>query len=80
MKNITITLDEDTAAWAREHAARRQLSLSRFVSEMLAERMRESAEYDQAMRRWLSRGPSRLQAGGGRYPTREEAHDRTGLR
>jgi hypothetical protein len=45
MKNITITLDEKTAAWARNHAAARDMSLSRFVGELLENTMRESREY-----------------------------------
>jgi hypothetical protein len=44
MKNVTITLDEKTAAWARQHAARRNISLSRFVGELLHEKMGESRE------------------------------------
>jgi hypothetical protein len=36
MKNITITLDEETAAWARVYAAQRNMSLSRYVGEVLA--------------------------------------------
>jgi hypothetical protein len=50
MKNITITLDEETAAWARVHAAQRNVSLSRFVGGLLHQHMRESHEYEEAMR------------------------------
>ena len=35
MKNVTITLDEETAKWTRVHAAERDMSLSRFVGEVL---------------------------------------------
>lgn len=42
MKNITITLDEETATWARVYAAQRNMSLSRYVGEVLRERMRHS--------------------------------------
>lgn len=81
MKNVTITLDEETAAWARVHAARRNLSLSRFVGELLQKNMRESREYEEAMRRYLSRGPFKeLKGPAERYPTREELHDRSRLR
>ncbi len=38
MKNVTISLDEDTAAWARVEAAKAGKSLSRYVGDMLAER------------------------------------------
>ncbi len=57
MKNVTITLDEETATWARVRAAQRNLSLSRFVGELLQQHMHEAREYEQAMRRYLSRGP-----------------------
>ena len=80
MKNITITLDDQTAAWARQHAAGKNVSLSRFVGELLSQHMRESAEYDQAMRRFLARTPVKLKRAGDGYPSREEAHERPGLR
>ena len=80
MKNITITLDEETAAWARVHAAARNVSLSRYVGELLRQHMRESREYEEAMRRFLDRKPVKLKRSRDRYPTREELYDRPGLR
>jgi len=80
MKNVTITLDEETATWARVYAATRNMSVSRLVGEMLRERMRESHEYDEAMRRFLGKPPVRLKRSGQRYATREATHDRTRLR
>jgi hypothetical protein len=80
MKNVTITLDEKTAAWARVQAAQRGMSVSRMVGEMLQERMREGKEYEQAMRRFLSKRPVAFKWKAGRRPTREEVHDRDALR
>ncbi len=80
MKNVTVTLDEQTAAWARVYAARQNMSLSRFLGELLEQRMRESREYDEAMRRFLAKAPTRLKRAGKRYPARDELHDRSGLR
>lgn len=80
IKNITITLAEKTAAWARVHAAKHNKSVSRLVGEMLEQHMRESREYDEAMRRYLAVKPFKFVRPGGRYPTREELHDRAGLR
>lgn len=80
MKNVTITLDERTAAWVRVYAARHNTSVSRIVGEMLRHRMKEARAYDEAMRRFLSRKPVRLSKPGTSYPTRDEAHDRSGLR
>jgi hypothetical protein len=80
MKNITITLDEKTAAWARVHAAQKNKSVSRLVGEMLQKHMHESSEYREAMRQFLSFKPRKISAPGQRYPTREELYDRTSLR
>lgn len=80
MKNVTITLDEQTAAWARLYAARHNTSVSRIVGELLRARMREGKEYEQAMRRFLSKRPVAFRWKGGRRPTREELHDRDALR
>ncbi|HMM52832.1 MAG: hypothetical protein DWB43_14395 [Lautropia sp.] len=80
MKNITITLDEKTAAWVRVAAAREDMSVSRFIAGMLERRMRESRDYANAMRRFLARGPTRINAAGSRLPTRDELHERADLR
>jgi len=80
MKNITITLDEKTAAWARKHAAGLDMSLSRYVGELLGSTMRESREYERAMRQYLATPPSKLKKRGTRYPNRDELHERHGIR
>jgi len=80
VKNVTITLDEETAAWARVHAARKNLSLSRFVGELLGAHMRESRAYDEALRGFLAEKPLKLKKPGERYLGRDEAHDRSRLR
>jgi hypothetical protein len=80
MKNVTITLDEKTAAWARVYAAKHDMSVSRLVGEMLQQRMRESHEYDEAMRRFLAKKPVRLKRPGTRYATRDDVHDRARIR
>jgi hypothetical protein len=80
MKNVTITLDEKTAAWARAQAAKSDMSLSRFVGGLLEQRMHEAREYRRAMRRYLSKEPAALKRGGAGYPQREELHERSRLR
>lgn len=80
MKNVTITLDEKTVAWARSHAARQDMSLSRYVGELLEKTMRESREYERAMQRYLSRPLTKLKKRGSVYPSREELHERLSLR
>jgi hypothetical protein len=69
MKNITVTLDEKTAAWARVYAAHKKMSLSRFLGELLHEKMKGSREYEQAMRQFLAIRPTDL-GGRAHYPTR----------
>ena len=80
MKNVTITLDEETAAWARVHAAERGMSVSRLVGEMLGQHMREVRDYDAAMRRFMAKRPVMLRRAGERFPTRDELYDRPVLR
>ncbi len=80
MKNVTITLDEKTAAWVRVSAAREDKSVSRYIAEMLERRMRESRDYANAMRRFLDRQPTHINTTGSKLPTREELHERPGLR
>jgi hypothetical protein len=79
MKNITVTLDEKTAAWARVYAAKRNMSLSRFLGELLHEKMHESREYEHAMRRFFAVKPMHL-SGGQPVPKRDELYDRKILR
>jgi hypothetical protein len=78
LRNITITLDENLARWARIEAARRDTSVSRFLADILKTQMVEDDQYAAAMQRALAREP--FFASTDRYLTREEAHDRHGLR
>jgi hypothetical protein len=75
MKNVTISVDEAVARWARVAAAKRDVSISRFIAELLQERMPEEATYEVAMKRSIGRRARRLKEPGSRYPTREELHD-----
>ena len=76
MKNVTITLDEDTARWARIYAAEHETSVSRMVGEMLREKRRRDENYLSAMHYYLSEPPRKLKRPGGKYPRREELHER----
>jgi hypothetical protein len=80
MKNITITLDDETANWARVCAAQQNKSLSRFLGELLHNTMRDSHAYEEAMQRYLSKGPFPLSGDTSPYPKREELYDRGELR
>jgi hypothetical protein len=80
MKNVTITLDPETAAWVRVQAAEKQMSVSRLVGEILRERMASNREYERAMRHFLSREPVMPANPAEKTPSREEIHDRPVLR
>jgi len=80
MKNVTITLDEETARWARIAAAYRGTSVSRLVGEILREHCQHDAAYEAAAERFLQRRGHALKGTAERYPTREELHDRDLLR
>ena len=77
MKNVTISLDEELARWARVRAAEQDMSLSRFLATILRERRTREEGYAAAMESFLGREPARLRRGRKRpYPTRNELHDR----
>jgi len=75
MKNVTVTMEDAVADWARMEAARRNTSVSRLIGELLAEKMRHDDAYERAMREALefkSWGSS-----DGRYPKRDEIYGRS---
>jgi tetrahydromethanopterin S-methyltransferase subunit B len=78
LRNVTVTLEESVARWARMEAARQDTSVSRLLAGILKERMREQDSYEAAMRRALARKP--FPTTDGRYPTREEVYERARLR
>jgi predicted DNA-binding ribbon-helix-helix protein len=78
LRNVTVTLEESVAHWARMEAARQDTSVSRLLAGILKERMREKNGYDSAMRQALARKP--FLKTDGRYLSREEIHDRARLR
>ena len=95
VRNVTISLEEDTARWARVRAAEADKSLSRYVAELLnRERCKKTEapspptdgpadvtdpEYVAAMERYFSRPPF-LHLGGDPLPRREDLYDRPVLR
>ena len=79
MKNVTITLDEDVARWARVWAAEHDTSVSRFVGDLLKTKMASDQRYERAMERYLNRDPKPIKTKG-RYPGRDEIHERSLLR
>lgn len=79
MKNVTVTLDEETARWARVEAAHRDISVSSLLRDLIEQSMAGQTSFAAARERYLGRAPVQLKKTGG-YPTRDELHDRAGLR
>jgi plasmid stability protein len=76
MKNVTITLSEEVARWARVRAAKENTSVSRLVGEMLREKMRDEETYLLSMEQYQSQRPKKLKKAGPGYPSRSELHER----
>jgi hypothetical protein len=51
LRNITITVSEEAARWARLRAAEENTSVSRLVGRMLEEQMRRTDDYSRAYQR-----------------------------
>lgn len=73
MKNVTVSMEEGVADWARIEAARRNTSVSRLIGEMLAEKMRHDDAYERAMNEWLNQ-PRGWNSDGTPYFTRDEIY------
>jgi hypothetical protein len=80
LRNVTVTLDEDTALWARLEAARRDTSVSRLLGEILRQRMDQEDGYVSSKALYLAQTPGVHRRPGQLLPTRAELHDRDGLR
>jgi hypothetical protein len=77
LRNVTITLEEEVARWARVEAAREDTSVSQMLAGILRAQMKKNREYDTAMRRAL-RKP--FLKSDGKYLIRLEAHERASFR
>jgi len=80
MKNITITLEEEVARWVRIEAAKRETSVARLVGEMLKEHMGSQDAYAAARQQFFAIEPRPLRRDDSPLPSREDLHDRAGLR
>jgi len=74
LKNVTVTLPEEVALWARKKAAEENISVSRLLGRILEAQMRQSDEYWKAYHRWKELAPLDLDAG--HRLTRDESHER----
>ena len=80
MKNVTVKLSDEAAAWIRVYAAERKTSVSRVLGEMVEERIRASSQYEAARRHFLTRKLRPLKKSGEEYPKREDLYDRPRVR
>ena len=80
MKRVTITLPDDLARWLRVRAAEDDRSMSGWVADLLTGRRRGEDAYETAMTQALAIKPWEMEWVNGRRPTREELHDRAGVR
>jgi plasmid stability protein len=76
VKNITISLPDDLAHRAKVFAAEHNTSVSRFVGELLAERLQQATRYQRAFQQWKAREVGPLSDGVTGYPSRDELHER----
>ena len=76
LRNVTITLDEETASWARVEAARQDTSVSKLLGEVLRTEMRQEAQYEAARQTYLAQKPGIHRCQDQPLPSREELHDR----
>jgi predicted transcriptional regulator len=79
-RNITLALDDDLIRKAKVLAARRNLSVSALLREELSRLVFEDEAYETAKRAALERLERGSHLGGGPLPSRDELHDRAGLR
>jgi hypothetical protein len=79
MKNVTITLDEKVAHWARVEAAKAGKSLSRWIGERLEGEMRTAPAQTGGLSALLAL-PEGSFSHHGKLPSRSEYYDRDILR
>jgi hypothetical protein len=73
---VTVSLDDETAGWARVEAARRDQSLSRFLGDLLRTEMEREHHLAEAAASYRSRPARELKPAGTAYPGRDELHTR----
>lgn len=74
-RNVTISMDEETARWARVEAARSDTSVSQWIGDLLRRHREREAAYEAARQAFRETPPTQLKKRGG-YPAREQLHER----
>jgi len=73
VKNVTISLDEGLAHWARRKAADENTSVSKLIARLLDREMHASDDYWKAYEQWKKLD---IKLDASQRATREEAHER----
>jgi len=76
MRNVTLSLKENVARWARVKAAEQDKSLSRFLTDLLEVQMKHESDYAAAHERFKQGKPFPFREPGEKLPTRDEIYDR----
>jgi hypothetical protein len=71
-RRVTITLNEKVSRWARLESVRQRTRLTRFLRQILEERMARKDPYQKTMKRALRRKP--FLRSDNEYLSREDAH------
>jgi len=79
MKNVTISMEEKLARWVRIKAAEKDMSVSKYIRELIEEHMNSLRAYSQAMKQNLAKQPKNISSNKP-YPDRDSIHDRSDLR
>jgi plasmid stability protein len=75
MKNLTVTLPDETLSRLRVAAAREGKSMSKFVTELLERRVGRTISQREALDRFLAGPPLPLSDENGKLPSRTELYD-----
>ncbi len=75
MKNITVSMPEDLARWARVWAAENETSVSGLLGQLLQEKREKESRYQSSYQEFLAERPAEL-SGGQPYPGRESLYER----
>jgi hypothetical protein len=79
-QNITLSLDRELIRQARQHSARKSTSVSKLLGEVLERLVREHESYERAKRSALAALKKGFHLGGMIMATKDQLHDRKGLR
>jgi hypothetical protein len=77
VKNVTISLDEELAHWARRKAADEDISVSKLLARLLDRERRASDQYWRALAQWKKRDRDLgVKIDASKRLTREQTHAR----